>query len=296
MLKPNYSFEATATENTTVVYNVVDIDFKLLDGASIRTVKNEAGNGGIRFVAMFNSNDWTANAAYIQSAYGVIVPADDTTYFNGGFTTAAKTMYTVAGADFTELAAKSYADVNLTDAQAGGYALYTFAMTDVQYKNYNRDFAAMTFITVKYANGDTLDFETAYDEEKNCRSVYEVAVAAIAAHKAADNKLYSNSQLAVLESYIADVVDLAYEQASDTFTVVDREQHGFTRPYGEVVSSTVGQNGEITIVLTTTEDSILATNSKAPVFITIGDETRRFEAAVAYENGQATLTFTVTAE
>ncbi len=291
LLRPDYTF--TATENGTFVYNVVDIDFKMYAGASIRTAVDANGNGGIRFVAMFESNDWAALAEYITGAYGVIVPVDDTTYFNGGFTAAAKALYTVEANNFVGKTAMSYADLYLTEQQAGGYALYSFAMTDVKYKNYNREFAAMSFITVEYADGSTATFETAYNEDDNCRSVYEVALAAIAAHKAADNALYSNKQLAVLESYIANVVDVEVGGASPTeatYTVVDREGHGFARPYTLVSGEFNQTSGQLIIVLSVAEDSLLATNATAPVYITRAGQTVRFEATVVYADGQATLT------
>lgn len=290
LLNPNYTF--TATESGTFVFNVVDMNFKLLDGASIRTTVDEKGNGGIRFVAMFDSSDWADLAKYITGAYGMIVPADDATYFNNGFTAEARALYQKAENNFVGKTALSYADFYLTEEQAGGYAMYSFALTNIKYKNYNRAFAGAAFITVTYADGSTQTFETAYDAEKNCRSVYEVAIAALSAHAAAENGLYSNKQLAVLEGYVSNVVDVEYNATENTFAVVDREGHGIARPY-TVVSGEKAEGNVVTLVLTASETSLLAVNNQAPVYITIGQVTTRYVASVSYANGQATLTLTM---
>ena len=275
---------------TTVAFNVVDVDFKILAGAAIRTTVDENGNGGIRFVAMFNSSDWTALVnKYITGAYGMIVPADDTTYFNNGFTAEAISLYLQAENNFVQKTALSYEDFYLTEEQAGGYAMYSFALTNIKYKNYTRAFAGGAFIEVTYADGSTQIFETAYDAKDNCRSVYQVSIAALSAHAASENGIYSNKQIAVLEGYVANVVDVEYVE--NTFAVADREGHGVVRPYTLVSGTNV--EGVVTLVLSVADDSLLALNEFAPVYVTANGTTTRYVATVSYAAGQATLTFTM---
>ncbi len=286
LLRPDTVFTATAEMGDTVVYNVVDIDMKQYEKASIRTTVDDKGNGGLRFIAMFNTADWAANADYIVNAYGVIVPADDATYYTdaNGFTAAAY----AKGAENDSLkgmTALTAADLDLTDAD--GYSLYTVVMTSVKYQNYNRTFASMTYITVKYADGSTATFETNVAK----RSVYEIALKAKAAHQAAGNTLYSTAQMEVIDGYIANVVDVEYDDTQDTFTVVDRETHSVARTYALVNGSVEGN--VVTLTLTVAADSLLATSAKAPVFITANGETRRFAATVSYADGTATLTVTI---
>ncbi len=287
LLRPDTTFTASAEdEGETVVYNVVDMDMQQYDGASIRTTVDANGNGGLRFVAMFNTDDWAANAAYIQSAYGVIVPADDATYYTeaNGFTAEA---YTLGAQNESFKGKTAYSSEEFGMENADGYSLYTITMTNVKYANYNRTFASMTYITVEYANGDTMTFET--NEVK--RSVYEVALAAKAHHQANDNAIYNAAHLKVIDGYIANVVDVTYD--GDTLSVVDREGHGLARPYAPDGQSKVEGNA-VTLVLSGVEaDSLLAKEEFAPVWYTANGSTKRYKAEVVYNDGTATVTFTI---
>ncbi len=287
LLRLDTTFTADAAdEGKTIVYNVVDMDMKQYEGASIRTTVDERGNGGLRFVAMFNTEDWAANAAYVKNAYGVIVPADDATYYTeaDGFTAAAYALG-AQNDSFKGQEAHSGEQFNLQGAE--GYSLYTIAMTDVKYANYNRTFASMTYITVAYADGSEETFETNAVK----RSVYEVAVAAKAHHQANNNAVYSAKQMQVIDGYIANVVDVSYD--GTTLAVADRESHGLVRPYVLDGASKVEGN-VVTLTLTSVvENSLLANSESAPVWYTANGETNRYKAAVAYENGTATVTFTI---
>ncbi len=287
LLRLDTTFTAeVADEGQTIVYNVVDMDMKQYEGASIRTTVDEKGNGGLRFVAMFNTEDWAANAAYVENAYGVIVPADDATYYTeaDGFTAAAYALGAQNGS-FKGQEAHSSEQFNLQNAE--GYSVYTITMTNVKYANYNRTFASMTYITVAYADGSTETFETNVVK----RSVYEVALAAKAHHEANGGAVYSTAQMQVIDGYIANVVDVSYDGA--TLTVTDREGHALVRPYVLDGASKVEGN-VVTLTLTSVAaDSLLANSESAPVWYTANGATNRYKAAVAYENGTATVTFTV---
>ncbi len=286
LLRPDTTFTAREEDNgKEIVYHVVDMDMKQYEGAAIRTTVDENGNGGLRFIAMFNSDDWTANATYIQNAYGVIVPSDDAAYYTkeGGFTEAAYAL----GAEnesFKGMDAYTNEKFNLNDAD--NYSLYTITMTDVKYANYNRTFASMTYITVTYADATTEIFET----NAVMRSVYEVAVMAKSHDAASETKIYSKQQMAVIEGYIANVVDVQYDDT--TLTVADRENHQLVRPYVLDAASTVVSN-QVTLILTVAEDSLLAKNEYAPVWYTANGNTQRYKATVVYANGTATVSFTI---
>lgn len=286
LLAANTSFTATADKiDSEVVYNVVDIDMKQYDGASIRTTVDDNGVGGIRFVAMFNTADWTANveAGYITGAYGAIVPAEATYYTAENGLSAAELALIKQGASFVGATAHT-GDLGLDGAE--GYSLYTVAMTDVKYQNYNRSFVSMTYITVTYADGSTADFAT----NAVTRSVYEVALAAKSAQAAADNTLYSSAQMEVINGYLAKVIEV--NNTDGTFTVVDNSGHGLARDY-ELVSGNVAEN-VVTLTLTVQEGSLLKSASAAPVWYSLGDGAAvRYKANVTVDGTTATVTFTV---
>lgn len=294
LYQPNYNFTATAEEATTIEYTAVALDFKMINGASIRLAYDENTYGGLRFVAAFASTDWASVQAYLTGAYGVIVPVDDETYFNGGFTAAAKALYATEAYSFIGKTAYGYETLKLTEAEAGGYDLFTFALTNIQYKNYNRVFASAAFVSVEYADGSSADFQTAYAAENNSRSVYEVASAAYAHHTSVVGGVYSEAQLKVIEKYIVNVLDLEYTASTNTLTLINRAEDDLVRPY---TLSSASVADVITIVLTNVAaDSLLATSTAAPANVSGIPGTNgvvRYVGTVSYD--AATQTATITA-
>ena len=127
-------------------------------GASVRLSSANNFYGGMRFT--INADSATVEK-YGLKVFGVIVPTDDSK--EDGFS-----WETVNG---TELAKYSTEE---------GVDVYYATLTNVLYTNYNRQFSARGYVEVTYADGETVRILTAYTEEANSRSVYQVACLATA--------------------------------------------------------------------------------------------------------------------
>ena len=127
-------------------------------GASVRLSSANNFYGGMRFT--INADSATVEK-YGLKVFGVIVPTDDSK--EDGFS-----WETVNG---TELAKYSTEE---------GVDVYYATLTNVLYTNYNRQFSARGYVEVTYADGETVRILTAYTEDANSRSVYQVACLAVA--------------------------------------------------------------------------------------------------------------------
>lgn len=183
-----------------ITVKAVCYDVDMVNGASARLKIDQQYNGGLRFAVKAKTSEMAAlgNKAEL---HGVLIPTDK---IDGEF-------------DLTEENAK---DIVLSDGieKDDGYTYYYITLTNVLYSNYNRAFSARAYVKVTYADGDTANvLVTAYSEENNSRSIYDVAVDA---YNAGDEKD------GVLAQYIGNTVNLAYSvdaEASYVLSVITEE-------------------------------------------------------------------------
>ena len=182
-----YAAGDVITVNSDVVATEVTLDFAMTAGARVRAKEGDGHYGGLRF-------ETTGSAAKMETwadeiaLYGVVIPTDA---IDGEF-------------DINEAGSKKVA---LTNFKAGEKNTYYITLTDVYYYNYNRAFSARAYAEVTYADGDKVQFATAYTEKDNSRSVYEVAKAALA-----DTGYgYTTEQIDFIKKYVNYVVDLTVD-------------------------------------------------------------------------------------
>lgn len=177
------------TATTDITVTEVELNLNMEDGAKVRVSDNGTQYGGLRFTV-------TADAETVDT-YGIavkgqIIPTDliDGTY------------------DVGETGAKSV-DLTTFDTE-DGVNTYCITLTNVLYTNYNRAFSALAYATVTYEDGDTATVTTAYDAQKNSRSIYQVAV------KASNDTTedYTTTQRGILNSYISYTVNLVNVEGS----------------------------------------------------------------------------------
>lgn len=182
-----YAAGDVITVNSDVVATEVTLDFAMTAGARVRAKEGDGHYGGLRFettVSAAKMETWADEIAL----YGVVIPTDA---IDGEF-------------DINEAGSKKVA---LTNFKAGEKNTYYITLTDVYYYNYNRAFSARAYAEVTYADGDKVQFATAYTEKDNSRSVYEVAKAALA-----DTGYgYTTEQIDFIKKYVNYVVDLTVD-------------------------------------------------------------------------------------
>lgn len=212
-----YEYEVgTLSASEEAVYTLVEIDFAMADGAGVRLVKN-GEYGGLRYIVQSSDIDeWFEK--YATGIYGLLVPYE-TEYYDNGFTEEALTK------------AKALSNRYTDETDYAGYQLYSFAMTDILYSNYNRQFVGGAYITVSFADGTTGKIFTPFAESKNVRSIYDVALKAYADHLAKMNEqtaagntpvgLYGTDGVAMLKDYIFDVVDITIDMTTGAVTLSD---------------------------------------------------------------------------
>lgn len=281
-------YEWTVIEEANLTFNLATVDFKVYNGASIRTQTTGEYAGGLRFLAMYNSEDMANYQAFIKNAYGVIVPSNDPTYFaNGAFTTDA--LAKIDGGDMLKTSAYTYEDVHFA-SDYSEYGFYTFAISNIKYHNYNRQFAAVNYIVIEYADGTTKDILSNYIE----RSVYDVAVSTMIDEEHPFEDSYSEDAQATIKGYVANVIELEFDGTE--LNAYDINDLGLVKPYESITVEYADNN--VTLTLTVDAQSILATeeeNAYAPVVIndfSSGTSVLKYyQAKLVYNDGTATITF-----
>ncbi len=162
----------------------------MTDGAGVRIIE---GSNGLRFVSIV-----TAEAiAYLESMgatnvkYGTLIAPADVVAQARTFTLAD---LKAAGLPYLDIEAKD----GLVARPSGGYYIRA-AITNIKEGNYDREFAAVGYITYTLeVNGEAVTFTvyTSYRDNKNARSIEQVARLALR-----DGNGYSAAQQAVLEMF-----------------------------------------------------------------------------------------------
>ncbi len=166
-----------------------EVTADILTGASVRYGQPT----GLRFISNIEGLDTVRNVGATYKAYTLIAPID----------------YVNAAADFTpqalEAAGKTYLNIELT---AGSYVddgsiyqegatLFNAAIVNIKPGNYNREFAARSYVIITYASGATETIYSDFSATDNVRSVKNVAQACL------DTNDYDNDrQKAILEGFV----------------------------------------------------------------------------------------------
>ena len=106
------------------------------------------------------------------------------------------------------------------------HSVYYASLVDILAQNYTRAFSAVSYIEISLDGEDAIRVYSAYSEEKNSRSVYEVAKAAYA-----DTEYgYTEAQLSIVKSFIDGVLVLSTADGS-IVRIDEVTANGYTSPY-----------------------------------------------------------------
>lgn len=251
------------TATTDITVTEVELNLNMDDGAKARVSDNGTQYGGLRFTV-------TADAETVDT-YGIavkgqIIPTDliDGTY------------------DVGETGAKSV-DLTTFDTE-DGVNTYCITLTNVLYTNYNRAFSALAYATVTYEDGDTATVTTAYDVQKNSRSIYQVAV------KASNDTTedYTTTQRGILNSYISYTVNLVNVEGSvSVATAEDGLNDVSLRKYTAV------QDGNTVTITISDLPARLAGITHASLTVYNGTAFARVLVPVTVDGTTATATYTL---
>ena len=268
--------EIAVTEDLTV--KAVCLDFTMEEGASIRIASTAQYHGGLRFVVKVNTAQLSALGATV---YGFVLPTDS---ISGEF-------------DKTDATNATVLENSVTD---GNYTVYYITLTNVLYSNYNREFSAMAYIDITLADDTTLTVQTSYDEEKNSRSIYEVAVRAY--NDTEEYSKYSEQEKKVLASYINSTVNLVKvdDETYEVASVEDGLPVTYERGYAVVTSYDDANERLVCTITMTIESKLISTSDNLPhVPVTVwvsdgngGYTAQRMAVVVqSYVDGVVTLFF-----
>ena len=251
------------TANTTFVEVAAGI--ALEDGAAVRLKNDVVGMGGLRFEAVFSKAAIELLGDNV-TLKGAVIPTD---LLTGELALGNATAGYVALENLVEVDGEYHAYITLTN---------------IKLENFQRKFSARAFFTVTYADGSNGTVASAYDEEKNSRSIYEVAV------KAYNSGKYGEHEM--LKYYLDNTVNVAVEVVDTEYTVTTEHTYDglkadFARGY---TVSEVSRDGA-TITFTVTLSGLTLTEDFS---VTIWTDADSFETQiVTFTNGVATVNFTV---
>lgn len=181
-----YLYQPTGKETDITFIDEVSVD--VLTGAAVRF----GTPTGLRFITNINGLSSLSTIGASYEAYTLIAPID----------------YVDAVGTFTKEAfdaeSKTYLNIKLEkDAYIGdgeklpAAPLYNAAIVNIKESNYDRGFAARTYVVITYADGNTETIYSDFSETDNVRSVKEVAQACL------DTEDYDNdNQRAILEGFV----------------------------------------------------------------------------------------------
>ena len=193
-----YSTAAALTSADISAYTPVFLGFDTMTGASIR-IDPTGGQSGLRFMALFDKNDYATAAPYIQSQGTLIAYTSALT--KGRFDTvnyateiAAKT--TIAQVPNTKSKMFNYnVETNRVD-DVNGQPAYSMALTGIT--DFTQTYSARGYLVVQYTDESTQIIYTNYYEADNARSIQEVAQLL---QQTADYQNYTGEQKAVVDGY-----------------------------------------------------------------------------------------------
>ena len=176
------------TKNMT--FEAVTVDFKTLAGAQVR-FKDPTG---LRFLSQVKKADYDALGAAATATGTLILPTD---LLGTGELTLEALKDKTEGKDYLNVTNDGW--LNAGTAEADGAYTFSGAIVGIKKGNYNRNFSAVGYLTVTYADGTTANFYGGYTAE-NATSIKTVAEKALA-DAAANPDKYTEAEKAILESY-----------------------------------------------------------------------------------------------
>lgn len=176
------------TKNMT--FEAVTVDFKTLAGAQVR-FKDPTG---LRFLSQVKKADYDALGAAATATGTLILPTD---LLGTGELTLEALKDKTEGKDYLNVTNDGW--LNAETAEADGAYTFSGAIVGIKKGNYNRNFSAVAYLTVTYADGTTANFYGGYTAE-NATSIKTVAEKALA-DAAANPDKYTEAEKAILESY-----------------------------------------------------------------------------------------------
>lgn len=185
------------------------------NGASIRTA---SGSTGLRFKGRVNKTFYEECIAKLGSGnveVGIMIVPQD--YL-------AEKQFTVEDLGFeAPLFIKAKKFNNDSSVNADGYYGFNCAMTNIAPENTDRKFSARAYL--KYIINETAYYAYAnYEENKHCRSVYEIAERA--KQDVVDGLITDTETLAVIDEYLDKIQTFTYKYAEDESTEIFEEDGG----------------------------------------------------------------------
>ena len=235
----------------------------LEDGAAVRLKNDTSGIGGLRFEAVISKKaiDLLGDNAVFT---GAIIPTD---LLTGELTLNTASVRTI------EL-------VNKKEVEDTYHAYITLAA--IKLENFERAYSARAFVTVTYADGTTATFASAYDQNKNSRSVYYVAASAYNAGNYGEHS--------VLKYYLNNAVNVAFNVNEGVYEVITNHDYdGLSATFvrGYTVSNVVIDGTTVTFDITLTDNTY---NGKVSVkFWSNAEESET--RIVSFVNGSANVSF-----
>ncbi len=251
-----YKANAAYAVTGSVVFQAAFVELKMLNGASIRT---EAPYG-IRFISEINTADYELLEDVIVRM-GTLVITGEVLNTYAGTRNTDPNKYTFENMNQTVLGMTSVtANIIrknfLTDSGKGilgdnvreGYSYFSANIVDMQAGNYARKFGARTYMTVDYADGSSQNFYTAYHDDNNMRSVYDLAKTFVTDYP--DVQTYIDSVADItLTALTADGATKAYDGATYTLGDVSFTDNEATTDVANDMVGSITVNGNVGSVM-----------------------------------------------
>ena len=173
-----------------MTFEAVTVDFQTLAGAQVR-FKDPTG---LRFLSQVKKADYDALGAAATATGTLILPTD---LLGTGELTLEALKDKTEGKDYLNVTNDGW--LNAETAETDGAYTFSGAIVGIKKGNYNRNFSAVGYLTVTYADGTTANFYGGYTAE-NATSIKTVAEKALA-DAAANPDKYTEAEKAILESY-----------------------------------------------------------------------------------------------
>lgn len=218
-----------ANVQDNMVFELAEIGFALEVGASVRYKVDENGQAGMRFTLNINKADFEKYSAFISlnDIYSAIVPTD--TYVN-------------AEGELLDIPSAFKTALNVEDGTIkteGDVVSVAFAITNIAYSNFNRDFSGVAYLNVNYETGAKL-VATDYNKANNSRSVYDVALKLLDNHAASLNNndefagTLSENQVEILGNYVNQTVDIVLTEDKGTNKITIEKADALDKGYANV--------------------------------------------------------------
>ena len=176
-------------KNNTTLY-AVWIGFEMQDGAAVRLVSDSSG---IRFLVDIRQDDFNAYDKSFIETWGVLLAPTDYLSSVSAFT------HSALGANCSD---KDCSERWKVEDENEAIWTYAAAFTKIQQYQYARSFSARGYLKINYTTGVGYVY-TAYTEENNSRSIYEVATEA---YKDEENPYYKTNE--TILGYVNNVADI----------------------------------------------------------------------------------------